>query len=132
MSERCFECGGEARLVFGEQVVRFGSRSTTVTGEFMECSSCGERFFLPDQMDAIQRAAAAKIREEEGLLPPDEIKALREELGLSQSEFERLIGAGPKTVVRWEKGTVFQSRTADTLLRVLRRHPEVARELAKG
>jgi len=34
-------------------------------------------------------------------------------------------------VVRWERGTIFQNRTADTLLRVLRDHPEVVAELTR-
>ena len=46
-------------------------------------------------------------------------------------KFEKLIGAGPKTVVRWERGSVFQNRTADTLMRVVRDFPEVAAHLMK-
>jgi hypothetical protein len=33
-------------------------------------------------------------------------------------------------VVRWEKGTVFQNRSTDSLLRVVAEFPEVARFLA--
>jgi HTH-type transcriptional regulator/antitoxin MqsA len=71
------------------------------------------------------------VRREEGLLMPDEIREIRQRYGLSQADLERLIGAGPKTVVRWERGTTFQNRTADTLLRVLRDHPEVMAELTR-
>lgn len=49
---------------------------------------------------------------------------------LSQAEFERLLGTGPKTVVRWERSTVTQSSTADTLMRVLMKHPEALYDLA--
>ncbi|HYH79277.1 MAG TPA: hypothetical protein VEX86_05755, partial [Longimicrobium sp.] len=38
--------------------------------------------------------------------------------------------SGEKTVVRWERGTTAQNATADTLLRVLRDHPEVVARLA--
>ena len=34
-----------------------------------------------------------------------------------------------KTVVRWENSSVFQNRTADTLMRVIRNFPEVAERL---
>ncbi|HEU4880832.1 MAG TPA: hypothetical protein VFT45_01265, partial [Longimicrobium sp.] len=36
-----------------------------------------------------------------------------------------------KTVVRWERGTVAQNKTADTLLRVLLEHPEVVVSLKR-
>ncbi len=62
---------------------------------------------------------------------PDAIVALREKYGLTQAGLERLIGAGEKTVVRWERGTVAQNQTADTLLRVLDAHPDVVAQLAK-
>ena len=34
-------------------------------------------------------------------------------------------------MVRWEKGSVAQNATADTLLRILRDHPEVVAKLAE-
>ena len=54
---------------------------------------------------------------------------IREGLGLTQQSFEQLLGVGPKTVVRWERGTVFQNRATDSLLRVIRAFPEAARFL---
>jgi putative zinc finger/helix-turn-helix YgiT family protein len=75
--------------------------------------------------------AAAVIRAEDGLLAPDDIVGLRKKYGLTQAQLERLIGAGAKTVVRWERGRVAQNKTADTLLRVLLDHPEVVTELKR-
>lgn len=106
-----------------------GSRSARVRDEFARCASCGKGFYGPGQMDATLRRAAKVIREEEGLLSATKIKALRDHLGLSQSAFEQLLGVGPKTVVRWEKGTVFQNKATDSLLRVVERFPEVVRFL---
>ena len=77
------------------------------------------------------RRSAAAIRHADGLLAPDEIREIRVLYGLSQAKLEKLIGSGEKTVVRWERGTIAQNATADTLLRVLRDHPEVVRKLAK-
>ena len=51
-------------------------------------------------------------------------------LGLSQADLEKTLGIGPKTVVRWEKGTVRQSRAADLLLRILAAHPRHVLETA--
>lgn len=89
-----------------------------------KCSDCGESYLAPDELDAVQRAAADIVRARECLLSPDEILAIRQSMHLSQAAFERLIGAGAKTVVRWERGTIFQSKVTDTLMRVLRAVPE--------
>jgi HTH-type transcriptional regulator/antitoxin MqsA len=82
-------------------------------------------------MAATQRRASDAIRAEEGLLSAREIREIREELGLTQQGLERLLGVGPKTVVRWERGTVFQNRSTDSLLRVLRAFPEASGFLAE-
>ena len=79
----------------------------------------------------IHRRAVDQYKRDNGLLSGDEVRELRQALGLSQAKFEKLIGAGPKTVVRWERGSVFQNRTADTLMRVVRDFPEVAAYLMK-
>lgn len=53
-------------------------------------------------------------------------------LGLTQAGFERLLATGPKTAVRWENGTVFQSATADKLMRLLAARPDLASLLQRG
>lgn len=90
------------------------------TDRFYRCSRCEEQFFNGEMMDDSLRRATAVIRAEDGLLAPEEIVELRRKYGLTQAELERLIGAGEKTVVRWERGTVSQNKTAGTLLRTLR------------
>ncbi len=62
---------------------------------------------------------------------PEEIRGIREEFELSQAAFEQLLGVGAKTVVRWEKGTVFQNKSTDSLLRIVRQFPDAARALAE-
>ncbi len=130
MIETCYACEGEASLVSEPREVQIGNRSVVVEGEFMRCADCGEAYFLPGQMQALQRTASDRIRSEEGLLTGQEIRAFRERLGLSQPQFETLLGTGEKTVVRWERGAVFQSSAADTLMRVLMKHPDALHDLA--
>lgn len=126
----CPLCGGKVVRLAGP--VEWDVRGELVVIDGVEhgmCEVCGESFFDPDTADRLHRSAVAKLKRAKGLLPGGEVKALRESLGLSQAAFERLIGAGPKTVVRWENDSVFQNRTADTLLRVLRDYPVVAADL---
>lgn len=97
-----------------------GKRSAVVEDEFFRCTDCGEELYEPGQMDAVMLRASTAIRANLGLMMPDEIRALRESFDLSQADFERLLGVGQKTVVRWEKGTVFQNQATDALLSALR------------
>lgn len=127
----CGMCGGEALLVAEERTVRVGSRSARVIDEFYRCTACGEELYEPGQMDAVMRRASAAVRTRLGLLQPEEIREIRATLDLSQADFERLLGVGKKTVVRWEKGTVFQSQATDRLMRVLRGVPGTA-EFLRG
>ena len=125
----CGICGGEAVLISEEREVRVGKRSAVVEDQFFRCGGCGEELYEPGQMDAVMRRASTAIRADLGLLMPEDIRALRKSLELSQVDFERLLGVGQKTVVRWEKGTVFQNQATDALLRVLRDVESVAEYL---
>lgn len=128
----CYQCRSPAYLTRGERRTPMGSRPVSFEDEFYQCSNCGERFYDLDMAEVSNRRAAAAVRRADGLLAPDEIREIRFLYGLSQAKLEKLIGSGEKTVVRWERGTIAQNATADTLLRVLRDHPEVVRKLAKA
>lgn len=127
----CPLCGGPAKLVNELNSLRMVDRPVTFMDLFYRCGRCGEEYFNGEMMDDSQRRASAVIRAEDGLLAPDEIVELRKQYGLTQAQLEKLIGAGAKTVVRWEGGTIAQNKTADTLLRVLRDFPEVVAALKK-
>ena len=55
-------------------------------------------------------------------------RAVRETLGLSQSQFAALIGISPRTLQNWEQGHRRPEGTARALLRVAERHPEAVLE----
>ena len=57
---------------------------------------------------------------------PAVMRDLRESLDVCQARFEKLLGAGPDTVVHQDTGTVFQSAAADRLMRRLIARPEPA------
>jgi HTH-type transcriptional regulator/antitoxin MqsA len=126
----CYLCGGDSPRVREVRAVPIGTRTAVIEDDFYRCPTCDEIVYLGGMMDTSLRRAAAVVRAEDGLLAPDDIIALREKYGLSQAALERLIGAGEKTVVRWERGTVAQNKTADTLLRVLTDYPDVVAHLA--
>jgi putative zinc finger/helix-turn-helix YgiT family protein len=101
-------------------------------GEFERCQGeCGEVFYAPGEMDDVMKRASALIRQREHMLTPGEIKSIRSSLGVTQHQFEELLGAGPKTVVRWERGTVIQNGATNTLLLLLRDVPEARTHLLR-
>lgn len=129
--DACPICGHEIVSRESDREVRIGKRSVLLRATLPTCSSCGEVFLSPLEAEALQTRAADTIRNQEGLLLPEEIRDIRMNLGLKQTQLERLIGAGPKTVVRWERGTVFQNGATDNLLRVLRNCPQAVHFLAQ-
>ena len=128
---RCFSCQGSLQLVREPVDFEVGRRVARVEVERYKCADCGEAFYSPDQAEAALRAASDQIRKQEDLLSPDAIKKIRVYHDLTQAEFERVLGVGPKTAVRWERGTVFQNRATDRLLRVLAAVPAAFEFLAQ-
>jgi HTH-type transcriptional regulator / antitoxin MqsA len=128
---RCYKCGGSMRQVQEPATFNVGQRTAEVVVDRFHCEQCDEILYSPEQMDSAQIAVAAALRKQDGLLTPIEIKTIREKYRLSQAQLEQLLGVGPKTVVRWERGTVFQNRTTDELLRIITQFPEVCAYLAR-
>lgn len=133
MLSTCVECGGPIEHMRGPVEWDVKGESITVPDvEHGMCEACGEVYFADGASRSVHRWAVDAYKNKHGLLSGQEVREIRTSLGLSQAKFEQLIGAGPKTVVRWENGSVFQNRTADTLMRVLRAHPDIAVELMDG
>ncbi len=130
MVAKCAHCEVPAQVVRERRMVPVGQRRVEIDDEWMRCATCEEEFYTSAQADQLQRRSIAQLRMEDGLLPPAEIKRIRMEIGLSQRDFERLLGTGEKTCVRWEAGRVCQNVSADRLIRLLAANPENIRVLA--
>lgn len=82
------------------------------------CPYCGREVVEP----SIEAENNIRIFDEQkkamGLLTSYEIKAIRKKRRLSQAELARLIGAGEKTITRYEGGTI-QDKVFDTLIRLI-------------
>lgn len=55
---------------------------------------------------------------------PDDVRAIRERMDLSQSAFAALLGVSLRTLQDWEQGRRKPTGPAYALLRVATRHPE--------
>ena len=131
MTVICAVCGRDsARLtqrpyegLYNQMTIRLESV------EMYDCAACGEGVFTPEQAAEVSRRVKSAARERLNLLSPESIVDIRKRCNLSQEELERLFGLGQKVVVRWEKGRVLQSKTADVLLRLLDRNPAIIEEM---
>lgn len=129
----CPECGGKVKRIRTVVTTRIGRRTIPVTGKFLQCQGeCREIYFGPGEADDVSRRAAEIARTDSGLLTSQEIRDIRDQHDLTQQQLEQLLNVGPKTVVRWEKGTVVQNAATDTLLRLLRDVPAVYRYLRRA
>jgi len=84
------------------------------------CIACGEEFSGPMAAEVKHQAICRTL----GLLNPEEIRRLREQLGLTQAELSRLSGIGEATISRWERGRLIQNRAMDRYLRLLAADPK--------
>ena len=126
----CPECGKEMLLSHDPLTETFNGESFTCSGlEYYVCPSCDEVAMSTDMATRQARDVAHQRAERKGLLSPDEIIALRKSLGLTQKDFERVIGVSSPTVCRWERGAVQQSQVADHMMRALRYSPDLASRL---
>ena len=60
---------------------------------------------------------------------PNDVVAARLKCGLSQSQFAAALRISPRTLQQWEQGRRQPSGAAETLLKIVARHPEVLREV---
>ena len=71
------------------------------------------------------------VQKQEVLTGPKwQLMAARSQSGMSQSEFARATGVSVRTLQEWEQGRKVPSGAAQSLLKLVSRHPELLAELA--
>lgn len=121
MKKYCEECKREVEtniitqkesyIVCGEEI--------EVDAQVLVCADCGEEFFCEELDNNTLLAAYNKYRKKHKLLFPEEIKRIREQYGLSQRAFAKLLNWGDKTICRYENGSI-QDKAHNSLLLFLR------------
>jgi len=84
-----------------------------------ECSECREQILGA----GLNKALDEESRRRQGLLAPEEIRAIRERAGLSQTDIASLLGVGDKSYTRWETGKSIQNKSNDNLIRLVDQDP---------
>ena len=84
------------------------------------CEAC-EFEYLDDAAEHLKHAA---VCDHLGVLPPSEIRRIRENHGMTRASFAHVTGLGEASLNRWENGLSIQTHANDRYLRLLAR-PEV-------
>ena len=77
-----------------------------------------------EEMDKIRRGKKRASRRT--VVKEVKVAAVREQTGLSQTRFARLIGVSKRTVENWEQGRRTPSGPARALLKIVAKDPEGA------
>ena len=131
--DACPKCGAMMAERRGKLTYPVNGQKVPVAGaSHLHCSACGEVVLRPEEVRWLRRGAFARYREEHRLLDPEEIRAMRESFGLTQSVLARLLRLGSNTISRWESGRKVQTAALDVLLRLIRDQPSNLRYLRQN
>lgn len=119
--EYCDICGKEVetRIITRQESINVCGEEIVVDAQILVCAACGEELFC-EELDSVTLINAYnEYRRKHKLLLPEEIKKIREQYGLSQRSFAKLLNWGDKTICRYENGSV-QDKAHNSLLLFLR------------
>lgn len=94
------------------------------------CDGCGSETALSAQTRQNKRLMVAFKKEVDGLLTGREVRALREKLGINQTQAAQVFGGGPVAFSKYESDDVTQSEAMDKLLRLCLEVPGAFEHLA--
>ncbi len=121
MMDYCEACARdvETKIITRKETFTVCGEDIEIDAKVMVCAECGEELFNEELDSATLIIAYNEYRRRHKLLLPEEIKKIREQYGLSQRSFAKLLNWGDKTIRRYENGAV-QDRAHNSLLLFLR------------
>lgn len=124
MKKYCEQCEREVetKIITKKENYDVCGESIEVNAQILVCADCGEEFFCEELDTTTLSNAYDEYRKRHKLLSADEIKKIRNQYGLSQRSFAKLLHWGNKTIYRYENGSI-QDKAHNSLLLFLR-NPE--------
>ena len=96
----------------------------TVNVPVRRCDTC-EFEYLDDAAERLKHEAVCRHL---GVLPPAEIRRIRDAHGMTRARFAQVTGLGEASLNRWENGLTVQTHANDRYLRLLAR-PGIMRQM---
>ena len=109
----------------------YKGHSVTVSMPGWYCHESDESIHTGEDMKVSDAALKALRIKVEHLLAPEEVKRIRQKMGLTQRQAGSIIGGGPNAFQKYEGGETVVSKGIINFLRLLERHPEEIEELKK-
>lgn len=121
MKRYCDNCNNEeeTKIVRKTETYNVCGEDITVEADVLVCAECGEELFCEELDNATLVKAYNEYRVRHKLLLPEEIKKIREQYGLSQRSFAKLLNWGDKTIFRYENGSI-QDKAHNSILLFLK------------
>ena len=133
MIEYCDICEKEVKtqIITRQETYNVRGEEITVNAQVLVCAECGEELFN-EELDSVTLIDAYnEYRRRHKLLFPKEIKKIREQYGLSQSGFAKLLNWEDRTISRYENGAV-QDQEHNSMLLFLKKPENRKSYLAKN
>jgi putative zinc finger/helix-turn-helix YgiT family protein len=121
MRKYCEKCEREVdtKVITKKETYSVCGENIEIDAQILVCAECGEELYCEELDNATLVKAYNEYRVRHKLLLPNEIKKIRNQYGLSQRSFAKLLGWGDKTICRYENGSI-QDRAHNSLLLFLR------------
>ena len=121
MKKYCQCCGKETetKIITRNESYEINGEPIEVSAQVLTCAECGEDLYCEELDNNTLIDAYNKYRKKHKLLLPAEIRKIREQYGLSQRSFAKLLNWGDKTICRYENGSI-QDKAHNSLLLFLR------------
>ncbi len=121
---KCLQCGHDMRTtVENYRYEPVDGLVVTLAGiEVSRCPNCGEHEATIPRIEELHRKLAGVVVRKRARLVPAEIRFLRTYLGLSGTDFAKMMGVDKTTVSKWENDAQPIGPQADRLLRLMVAH----------
>lgn len=122
LPDACPDCGS-TKLYSKEEKVQFpygpDGPDQVILSAIVPVQHCRDCGFASTGTEAEQRRHVA-VCQHLGLLSPDEIVKIRNELNMTQEELAEVAGFGRASLIRWENGQLYQNKANDQLIYLLK------------
>jgi len=130
---KCPSCG-HSKMVnkVKDETLSYGGQSLTLhsmKGEF--CPDCGEGVWDQESYRRYTEAQAALIRAVKGDVSAD-IRRIRKNLKLTQTELSKVVGIGKVAFSRYERGETRPPAPLVKLLKMVEKHPDLLSEISSA
>ena len=100
---KCTDCGNAMTKSVGDHLYTESGLDNVLLHDVVtySCESCGAKRVQLQAVGPLHRAIALAIAEKPARFVPQEVRFLRDHLGLSNKEFAELMGVSPEQASRW-------------------------------